>query len=442
MSDQYTLDDVTDEISENPDTVSWSETPLGEVANIVNGSAFSSDEYTDDGIPLIRISNIGPGTTSDENLKYLPSEFLNQVDKKFILEKDDILMAMSGATTGKVSRLPSRHAPALLNQRIARFETSNELNHHFLLFCLQSHDFQRYVDAFASGGAQDNISAYDLEKISIPFPPLEEQRKIATVLYNVDQAIQETEEIVDQTKRVQRGIEQRLFREGYFDHQNIDEKRLVTIPKNWDFDQLSKHTINSAFGPRFGSERYDDEGNISTLRTTDLNDRGHISLETMPMADLEFDEIEDHLLEPGDFMITRSGTTGISTVWEGYDKPTIPGAFLIRFRFEDTLNPNFMKYYVNSSIGRSRVNRRAKGGVQKNLAGSDLLNMRFPIPDKEEQQKIVEVLDGFEERIQHERKYKNKLKRLKQGLMQDLLSGTVRTTNTNIEVSEEIAQHG
>lgn len=299
-----------------------------------------------------------------------------------------------------------------------------------------------YLVSLSAGSGQQNISKSILEKFKIPIPSIYEQRKIATVLYIVDQAIQKTDKIIKQTGRTQRGIEQRLFQEGYFDHPDVKEQRLVTIPSDWKFEQLSKHTKDSAFGPRFSSDRYGKDGSIATLRTTDLNDRGHITYETMPVANLEQSEIEDHLLEPADFMITRSGTTGIGTVWGEYDKPTVPGAFLIRFRFEESISSQFMKYYVNSSIGRKRINRRAKGGVQKNLAGSDLLNMRFPIPSMDEQEKIVEVLDTTERRIKSEHKFKSRLQRFKQGLMQDLLSGAVRTHDTDIDIPEAVLANG
>ncbi|GAB7012622.1 restriction endonuclease subunit S [Halolamina salina] len=318
----------------------------------------------------------------------------------------------------------------------------SDVNSKWLLYRLSSKPAYDYARRTSAGTRMPRTSWNLFSNFNFLLPPLPEQRKIATVLYTVDQAIEKTEKMIEGTKQIQRGVEQHLFREGYFDHDTIEQTRLVTIPGDWNFDQLSEHTKESAFGPRFGSERYDEDGEIATLRTTDLDDNGHIDLDDMPVADLEYDEVEEHILKPGDFMITRSGTTGIGTVWENHHKPTIPGAFLIRFRFKDSLNPNFMKYYVNSSLGRRRVNRRAKGGVQKNLAGSDLLNMRFPIPTEEEQEKIIEVLDTYQARIQHEKDYKSQLQALKQGLMQDLLSGKVRTTNTNIEVPEEIAQHG
>jgi len=431
--------------------IDWSSTRLDDVALDTEGafvdgpfgSNLKANEMIEDGYArVVQLQNIRPSKFIDSNYKYINEEKFEEL-KRHGAEPGDLAIAKMAEPVARACLLPEIEDQYLVVADCIKLSVDeSEHNSIFVLFALNSRPVWKQAFSRSRGSTRKRINLTQLKQVQIPSPPLPEQRKIATVLYTVDRAIEKTGELIEHTKRVQTGVEQRLFREGYFDHPSIEDTRLVTIPEGWDFDQLSKHTLDSAFGPRFGSERYDDEGEISTLRTTDLNARGHISLETMPVADLERDEIEDHLLKPDDFIITRSGTTGIGTVWRGYDKPTIPGAFLIRFRFEDTLSPEYMRYYVNSSIGRNRVNRRAKGGVQKNLAGSDLLNMRFPIPNKKEQRKIVEVLDTIEERINHERNYKSKLQRFKKGLMQDLLSGTVRTADTTIEVPDEIAQYG
>ena len=127
---------------------------------------------------------------------------------------------------------------------------------------------------------------------------------------------------------------------------------------------LKELVAHSAFGPRFSGSAYADDGNIATLRTTDLDDDGRISYETMPLAQLDEDRLGNHLLAAGDLVITRSGTCGIAAVFEGFSLPVLPGAFLIRFRMNERAEPRFYRYYFNSPSGRSKILSVARGAVQ------------------------------------------------------------------------------
>lgn len=308
----------------------------------------------------------------------------------------------------------------------------------YLYYVAKSHPVRNYAISRMRGSTGRQRVPFDVfrRELDVSLPPMEEQEQVISVLFNIDKALKASREIHSKLDRVQTGIEQDIFTNGLQSDGKIEETRGVEYPSDWKFEPLEDHVITSAFGPRFNSNKYDSGGNIATLRTTDLDEGGRITYETMPVASLEFNEFEEHILKPGDFLITRSGTTGIGCVWKGHDFPTIPGAFLIRFRLENTLLPEYLRYYVNSTTGGSRVQRRAKGGVQKNLAGSDLLQMRFPIPPVEIQEQIIEILSDLEERKIAEERYQNQLKKVRSGLMQDLMTGSVRSEG--IEVTESV----
>ncbi len=102
------------------------------------------------------------------------------------------------------------------------------------------------------------------------------------------------------------------------------------VPNGWKAITLGDLVTDSAFGPRFSSDLYSENGAIGTIRTTDLCDEGTINYNTIPYANLGIDEFKSHILDSGDLLITRSGTCGIPCIFEKQDKPIIAGAFLIR----------------------------------------------------------------------------------------------------------------
>src|SRR5262252_7288458 len=108
------------------------------------------------------------------------------------------------------------------------------------------------------------------------------------------------------------------------------------------FAEICEH---SAFGPRFSGELYARNGNVATLRTTDISADGRIEYGTMPLARLDLSKLQQHILRKDDLVVTRSGRVGTTAVFKGFRLPVLPGAFLIRFRLKrEVADPRFYRY--------------------------------------------------------------------------------------------------
>ena len=158
---------------------------LGEVCDFQNGFAFKSSLFKEKGLPIIRITNISGGRVTDEDYKYFDSSDYPKRVEEFRVSQGDILIAMSGATTGKIGWYDNE-VPAYLNQRVGRFiPNSDVLNNRFLYHYLQMKGEHLYL--MAGGGAQPNLSSTDIkEKFPIPIPPLSEQQRIVEILDKFD----------------------------------------------------------------------------------------------------------------------------------------------------------------------------------------------------------------------------------------------------------------
>ena len=154
---------------------SWVWTTLGEICFFENGYAFSSDDYANSGIPLIRISNIKDNQISTENCVYIQGEY----EDKFHICNGDLLIAMSGATTGKMGVYLS-NKKAYLNQRVGNIKVidSRSLCLEYRNFFLQSKSEE--ILKLAYGGAQPNISGAMISSLQVPLPPISEQKRIVS----------------------------------------------------------------------------------------------------------------------------------------------------------------------------------------------------------------------------------------------------------------------
>ena len=113
---------------------------------------------------------------------------------KFILNEGDILIALTGATTGKISLVPKSVNGALLNQRVGKFSFYNDsLYKSFVMYYFITDEFQNHIKINIMQSAQGNISPKQIETFPIPLPPLPEQQKIASILSAIDEKIEAEE---------------------------------------------------------------------------------------------------------------------------------------------------------------------------------------------------------------------------------------------------------
>lgn len=168
---------------------------------------------------------------------------------------------------------------------------------------------------------------------------------------------------------------------------------------NWEEVEFSQVVESSAFGPRFSGRNYADDGNVAALRTTDMSESGTICYETMPLARLEKSKFEKHFLEINDIVISRSGRIGTTGIFEGFDIPVLPGAFLIRFRLRKSVNPLFFKYFFNSHVGKQRLLSIARGAAQQNITSTSVLKLPVPFPKRYVQDEITSILSSYDDLI-------------------------------------------
>lgn len=159
----------------------WGVMPLKFVAKIKTGFAFSSDEFIDEGIPVVRIGDISSDGEIDlSDAKHLPVEYEGS-HTAVKVRNNDILMAMTGATIGKAA-IYKLDRSALLNQRVCAFRALPTFHQGYLWFILNSDFYIRYVLLIAFGGAQPNISDKQLLDCCVPVPPPREMVEISKFL--------------------------------------------------------------------------------------------------------------------------------------------------------------------------------------------------------------------------------------------------------------------
>ena len=184
------------------------ESVLGEYFKVKNGFAFKSSEFQESGVSLIRISNIAEGSVSRDGA-FLPEEYLKKYENFQVL-KGDILIAMSGATTGKFG-IYQDDKPSLLNQRVGKFQATDPkiVDPRIVRYVL--YHLQQKIYDIAAGGAQPNISSSGIESIPLSLPSIDKQRKICDLFDSVEHTITLSSKHLALLNKQKQGLMQQLL---------------------------------------------------------------------------------------------------------------------------------------------------------------------------------------------------------------------------------------
>jgi type I restriction enzyme S subunit len=431
----------------------WGVHKLRDVLSYEVSGTWGDDPDNGNGKPVLRATNFAPDSIDLSDVALRKISDSHRKSKR--LESGDIVLERSGGSADQpVGRvlffdLEGEYYPGNF-LRLLR-PNSGVINGRYLYYSL---DYRyRRGDTVAVQTNSTNIRNLQYSSylnLDVEVPPLPEQRKIASVLYTVDQAIQKTEAIIEQAKRVRRGVEQNLLTRGVLDdgsHRagNKTENKsswVGEVPEEWEVYEYGELLQDSSVGIVVKpSQYYDDSGTVPILRSKDISRDGVENGEFEYMTEGSNEENSNSKLSEGDVITVRSGDPGLSCVVSSEHDGANCADLLISTPGTN-LVPGYAAMWINSYAGRRQIDRFQAGLAQKHFNLGALRKLRIALPTVDEQKRIVETESRIAARIAKERQVWNRLMDLKKGLMQDLLTGGVRTADKAIEVLDEVEVHG
>jgi type I restriction enzyme M protein len=262
--------------------------------------------------------------------------------------------------------------------------------------CLSERFFQHAVGTSA-GSLSPRTNWNSLASFEFDLPPLDQQRRIAEILRAAVEVVEAWRKSKIQHIQSQHAYASAVTMAG-LDKSKTQSSPIGAIPVGWQCLRIEEMTTSSAYGPRFPGSQYSPAGNVRTVRTTDFDRSGGINFSDIPAAKLDDETVTAHQLRPGDFLLSRSGEyAGLTAVFsEPCDGNSyIPGAFLIRYRFDDRLDANYLLTLCCSEFGDAFVKPLATGSAQPNISGSAFGRLYVPVPPIVEQRRIVTAVSGM-----------------------------------------------
>lgn len=187
------------------------------------------------------------------------------------------------------------------------------------------------------------------------------------------------------------------------------------------------HVISAnKYGPRFDASDYDTNGNVKTIRGTDVSLDGEIKYSQVPRAKLDENFIKDNLLNDGDLIMITTADCGLTGVFRKQEIEYIPSAYAVKIELNELGFPYYFKYYFQTKRVKDEINKYVRKGTVANLPLSDIGKISIKLPNIVEQTKIANFLTAIDEKISHLTQKHDLLTQYKKGVMQQIFSQELR----------------
>jgi type I restriction enzyme S subunit len=335
-------------------------------------------------------------------------------------KRGDVLMVMSDLPNGKAlakAYLVDEDDLYAVNQRVCALTPYGHCS-SYLFYALNRN---RYFLKFDDGVNQTHLLNPVFQKCPLPLPPTKaEQEAIAESLSDLDALIESLEQLINKKRQIKQGTMQELL---------TGERRLPGFNERWEAPLLGslftfKNGLNKAkqfFG--FGTPivNYMDVYRRRGICTADIQGRVSLSKE----------ELKAYAVQKGDVFFTRTSETveevGITSVMLDEPRDTVFSGFVLRARCkDDSLDDQFKRYCFSSSAVRKQITSKSTETTRALTNGKYLSAVVLKRPPKPEQVEIASVLNDMEDEIAALETKLAQTRQIKQGMMQDLLTGKVR----------------
>ena len=316
-----------------------------------------------------------------------------------IFPKGSIMLAITGQgkTRGRTGLLG---IDSSTNQSVVGIETYDDVSNIYFWYYLQNQ--YNKLRSISQGSNQSGLNLKLIHNYKVFLPPLTEQQKIASILSEVDALIESTQKVIEKTKRLKKGLMQKLLTKGIGHTKFKKVKWLfgkeIEIPQEWNITRLIEQCIQK---PEYGAGESAIEKDLKLpryIRITDLNDDG--SLRNKEWKSIKENAAKDYLLNNNDILFARTGATvGKSYLYTDEDGRCAFAGYLIRFQPNQTkLNSKFLFHYIHSIYYWEYIKSIQTWGVQPNVNAEQYSNLLILLSPIHEQQKIASILSGVDAR--------------------------------------------
>jgi type I restriction enzyme S subunit len=420
----------------------WKAYSLSELTSVITKGTTPSTygfNFEDSGINYIRAQSLNYDGTIDEDVFSFISEEAHSKLKRSQLKSGDILFSMAGAYLGMVGMVKESFCPANTNQAVGIIRVNSSLvDPKFVEYSLRNPSTVAFVNAQSGQSAQPNINLTEIGNLSFKFPPLPEQKAIASILSALDDKIELNLAMNKTLEEMAMALYKHWFVDfGPFQDGEFVDSELGLIPEGWEVkmfgDIVIKYIDNRGKTPPIVEE------GIPLLEVKHIRSNLFPNLQTQKKvtSDVYNSWFRSHL-EENDIIISTVGTTGLTCLVPREHQVCI-AQNLLGIRFNSTKLPRaFMFYLMKSSYFLNQIENRLVITVQNSIKRKDLNIIPVISPPHTHLQGFANQVDDYLDKIESNINENITLTTLRDTLLPKLISGEVRVKDIENQVAQAL----
>lgn len=354
---------------------------IEELCEILNGYAFKSDNYVEEGVRIIRIANVQKGYIEDNTPVFC--QYDNLELEKYMLMENDLLISLTG-NVGRVALLTKEFLPAALNQRVACLRLKNkEVLKKYLFYCLSANGFEEKCIRSAKGVAQKNMSTEWLKKYKIPLYSSNEQIQIVRSLDFISRTINNRKKQLQKLDELIQARFVEMFGDPVENTMFWEKKRLEDIVK--DDCSISYGIVQTGD---------DQEQGVPVFRPIDIVNHVPSIKELKKTTEKISDKYKKTVLKGRELLITVRANIADTCIVGAEFKGCNVGRGIVPIRTrEEMVLLEFLKYLFDNKHFNDQIKSKAKGITLIQLNMEDLRQTEIVIPPIEQQRKFVQFVN-------------------------------------------------
>lgn len=366
----------------------------------------------------------------DSKIKFMPSTASSQEINNFKINKFDVLFTKDSETPDDIANssvVVEELKNVICGYHLAIVHPDCNIAYGPFLSKQIKSDFVRYQFIIeAKGSTRFGLGLNSISKIKIPLPPLSEQKKISEILSSVDHSIEATEKLIAKLADLKKALMQELFTKG-IGHTKFKDSLLGRIPEEWEVRRMKEVCSKIQDGTHFSPKSK--TGTFKYITSKNIRD-GFLDL-----SNCSYISEEEHVsiykrcqVQYGDVLLTKDGVNvGNACINCLKEQFSLLSSVTILRGKNNLLSNEYLLQYLLSPIAKRIIKDSISGLAITRMTLTVINNLKIIFPPYPEQTEIASILSANDAKIEKARTRLNKLQDMKKGLMQDLLTGKVRT---------------